>query len=334
MARSYPTDTQPRGADTSAGGVARPAEGQSQGLGQGQSQGQGLAAAFGAFLLWGLTPVYFPLLGTTDAVEILAHRILWTALMLGGLVLALGRGAEVLAILRQGVRGLRLYALTTLLVSTNWVVFIYAIFSGHLLQGSLGYYINPLVHVLLGVMFLSERMTRLQAAAVALAGAGVAVLVVAEGVVPWISFILAFSFGFYALIRKKKQVDPLVGLLVEASLLSPLCLGFVAWLAIQGTGSFGPAAIGGDGLAASLLLVGTGLVTGAPLLLFMIGARTLKLATIGLMQYLAPTLQFIIAVTLFGETLTTAHLVTFACIWTGLALYTAEAYAGRARPMG
>jgi len=318
MARpTLPEDPPPTGATVAAPGA--------------DGTGRGLLAAFGAFLIWGLAPLYFPLLGTEDPVEILAHRVMWTAVLLGGLVLALGRGRDVRAILRLGVRGLRLYAATTLLVSTNWLVFIYAIFSGQLLQGSLGYYINPLVHVLLGVVFLAERMTRRQAASVALAAIGVVVLIVAEGVVPWISLILAFSFGFYALIRKKKKVDPLVGLFVETALLTPAALAFVAWLAVAGAGSFGPPVLGGDGTAASVLLIGTGVVTGTPLLLFMIGARALKLTTIGLMQYLAPTMHFVLAVTLFGETLTAAHVVTFACIWCGLAIYSAEVYAGRAR---
>lgn len=279
----------------------------------------GFAAAFGAFLFWGVAPLYFKAVGAAGPLEILSHRVLWTVVLLAGLIAALGKGRAVVAELGRPSR-LGVYALTTVLVSANWLVYIYAILADQVLQASLGYFINPLVNVLLGVLFLSERLNRWRVAAVLLAAAGVAYQVVGYGAVPWISLALAFTFGFYALMRKKAGIDPFAGLLVETALLSPLALGYLVVLGAAGAGRF----LVGDPVM-DLLLVASGLVTGVPLVLFMIGAQRLTLSTIGLMQYLAPTIQFVLAIALFRESFTAAHLVTFACIWAGLALYSWDA---------
>ncbi|MBI1209639.1 MAG: EamA family transporter RarD [Azospirillum sp.] len=280
----------------------------------------GVLYAAAAFLWWGAAPIYFKAVGQVPPFEILAHRILWSLLLVGAIVLAVKPAGAIRAAI-GGPRRLGVYVATTLLVSLNWLVFIWAIAEGHLLQASLGYYINPLINVLLGMAFLGERLSRPQALAVAIATIGVSGLVVAHGEVPWVALVLALSFGFYALIRKKAAVDPLLGLLIETALLAPLALGFLVWLGLAGGGAFGRAMSGGGGLPLDLLLVLSGVVTAVPLILFMSGAQRLKLSTIGLMQYLAPTGHFLLGVFLYGEPFTPAHGFAFACIWIALALY-------------
>ncbi|NBC33205.1 MAG: EamA family transporter RarD [Alphaproteobacteria bacterium] len=279
----------------------------------------GLAAALGAFVIWGIAPVYFKAVGAAGPLEVVSHRVVWTVLMLGGLVAVLGR-LDRLAAVFSSPRLLRASVLSTLLISTNWLVFIWAVNSGLVLHASLGYYINPLVNVLLGMLFLGERLNRWQTAAVILAAIAVANLILSLGVVPWVSLTLAFSFGFYALVRKRAGVDPLIGLLIETSLLAPFGLAFLLWLGAIDGGQFWT---GGPWI--SVLLFVSGLVTGVPLVLFLTGAQRLTLASIGVMQYLAPTMHFLLAVLAFGEPFTGAHLVTFAIIWTGLALYSWDA---------
>lgn len=280
----------------------------------------GLAYALGAFLLWGVAPIYFKAVGAANPVEILAHRVVWTAIMMIGLIYALRKTDAVMDVLRQP-RRLSIYALSTVLISINWLTYIYAISIDHLVDASLGYYINPLVNVLLGMMFLSEKLNRWQGLAVALAGIGVGYQLVAYGDVPWISLTLAFSFGFYALVRKKAKVDPLAGLLVETLLLTPVGLIYLFWLGSQDAGQF---VMGGWWM--SVLLIASGIVTGLPLILFMLGAQRLTLSTIGLMQYLAPTIQLVLAVAIFGEPFSSATMVTFAFIWVGLVIYSWDAF--------
>jgi chloramphenicol-sensitive protein RarD len=279
--------------------------------------------ALSAFFVWGLSPIYFKLLQAVPATEIFAHRIVWSALLMGGVVLLLrSRHAVVEAF--TGWRRLGTYVLTTLLISVNWLLFIWAINSGHIVQASLGYYINPLVNVLLGVLFLKERLNGRQMAAVVLAVLGVSSLIVSVGELPWISLTLAFTFGFYALIRKKAGVDPLIGLLAETLLITPIAIAWLLWLGAQGEGAFG-----GNGIGFDLLLVGSGAVTAIPLILFNYGAQRLRLSTIGLMQYLAPTLQLILGVALYGEIFTSAHAIAFGLIWAGLVIYSSDAFHSR-----
>ncbi len=279
----------------------------------------GVATALAAFLLWGFAPVYFKVIEHLSALEILAHRVVWTLAILIILVAALGRLHEVVRSLTSR-RRLGILLITTLLVSSNWLIFIWAIQQDRILEASLGYYINPLVNVLLGVAFLSERLSRWQGVAVLLATIGVGVLIVGIGTIPWVALSLAVTFGLYALVRKKAQVDPLIGLLVETLILLPAAAGYLIWLAATGAGVFGP---GNWGMSA--LLLASGLVTGTPLVLFMYGAQRLTLSTIGLMQYLAPSIHFLLALLVYGEAFTWAHLVTFVFIWIGLALYSWDA---------
>lgn len=278
----------------------------------------GVGLGLGAYLIWGFLPLYMKAVGSVPATEILAHRIFWSVLLLGGVVTALRRWSAIAALLRAP-RTLGVLLLTALLIAGNWLTYIWAVNAGHVLDTSLGYFINPLVNVALGVLVLRERLRRAQLAAVALAGIGVASLAIAVGSLPWISLVLAFSFGLYGLLRKIAPVDPLTGLFAETALLAPLCLAYLGWLAAAGASSFGASA------GIDLLLVLSGLLTAAPLLMFAAAGKRLRYATVGLLQYVAPTIQFLLAVFLYGEALTGAHLVTFALIWAGLAIYAADA---------
>lgn len=289
-----------------------------------QERRAGLLYGLSAYLAWGLLPLYFRALHEVPPLEILAHRIVWSVALLAGLTTWLRRWPEVARPLATW-RGRGTLLATTALISVNWGVYIWAVHAGRVLEASLGYFVNPLVNVLLGVVFLGEALSRRQQVAVALAGAGVAVLVAAAGALPWVALVLALSFGFYGLLRKRERIDAVAGLFSETALLAPLALGGLAWLGAAGRGHLG----GAPGTSA--LLVAAGAVTAIPLIWFALGVQRLRLSTIGLLQYLAPTMQFSIAVFVFGEPFTAAHGAAFACIWASLALYTADVVGGLRR---
>lgn len=276
----------------------------------------GLAAALGAFCVWGLAPLYFKLLGHVGADEIIAHRVIWSMVFLGLVLLVRERGRfrERIRVERHVLGAL---AVSAVLISVNWLVFVYAINTNRVLSTSLGYFINPLVNVLLGMLIFRERFGRLQTLAVLLAFAGTVWMTVRVGRLPWIALMLAFSFALYGVVRKKTDVGPLIGLFWETLLITPLALLWLVWLGRNGVLVFDPGSLGEAGL-----LAGTGLITLVPLVLFATGVRRLNLSTIGLMQYLAPSMTFILAVFLFNEPFTVDHAVTFALIWTALALFT------------
>jgi chloramphenicol-sensitive protein RarD len=280
----------------------------------------GVAYAAAAYLTWGTFPVYFRSLAGVPATQILAHRILWSLVFLLLLITALRRWREVLRELRAPgtVWGL---AASAVFISANWLVYIWAVNSGHVLEASLGYFINPLVTVLLGVVFLREHLTRRQMVAVALAAAGVVALVVWAHHVPWIALALAATFGLYGLIRKRVRVGAIGGLLCEVSVLAPVAALYLAWLSRTGMNAFGSSA------RLTILLAASGIVTAVPLIWFALGVQRLRLSTVGLLQYLNPTTQFLIAVFAFGEPFSRAHALAFGCIWVSLALYTSEALA-------
>ncbi|HRD49939.1 MAG TPA: EamA family transporter RarD [Candidatus Contendobacter sp.] len=288
----------------------------------------GVLNALGCFGIWGLFPIYFKLLGQVPALEVLAHRILWSVVVLLALILMQGRWQALRAEFHDW-RRLRFYLLTTLLLSANWLLYIWAVQNGRILEASLGYYINPLVNVVLGVLFLRERLNPRQWAAVALAAIGVLVLIVGYGVVPWIALSLALSFGSYGMLRKKAGHPATLGLGVETALLAPVALLFILTLAARGTGALG----GGDGRT-DLLLLAAGLITVAPLLMFLEATRILRLSTVGLIQYMTPTLQFLLAVAVYREPFTAIHLAAFGCIWLALALYSADAWSSHRRRVG
>lgn len=282
------------------------------------SRRESLAGAFyatAAFFIWGVSPVYWKAIGRVPAVEIIAHRVAWSLGLLVILVLLQRRWGEFRAALKAPATMLTLAA-TTLLLGGNWLLYIWAVNSGYMLQGSLGYYINPLVNVVLGKLFFQERLRRPQLLAVLLAVAAVAFLTCSYGELPWIALALALSFGCYGLIRKKAAVGSLVGLTIETLILAPPAAAYLIYLEIQGTGVFLRVSPVLDGL-----LVAIALLTAFPLLFFNLGARRLDLSTLGLLQYLAPSLMFLLAVLVYDEPFTAAQLWTFLAIWTALGIY-------------
>ncbi len=275
-----------------------------------------MAYALAAFLWWGLGPLYWKAVEVLPPTELLAHRVLWSLGLLAALLGFRRRFAELAGVLRDR-RALGTLAVTTVLIGVNWFTYIWAMDADRVLEASLGYYINPLVNVLLGVAFLRERLSRAQGWAVVLAAAGVALLTAEVGRVPWVALVLAGTFGFYGLLRKTVAAGPQVGLAVETALLAPLA---AAWLVR--TGAAGDAAWPHAAAWLQVLVVLASVVTVAPLVWFTHGARRLPLSTLGLLQYIAPTLQFLLAVFAFHEPFTRAHLAAFLLIWVGLAIFT------------
>lgn len=268
-------------------------------------------------------PIYFKWLQAVPAIDIVAHRIVWSVLMLVLLVTV----AKAWSQISDAVRSRKVMVLlfvTALLIGGNWLMYVYAINSGHILAGSLGYYLNPLANILLGRFILKERLTKVQWAAVGIAAAGIAVLAAGALETLWISLTLCLSFATYGLLRKVVQVESLAGLTIETMLLFPIALG---WLLLGG-------AVGrptGSGGEEALLLMAAGVVSTVPLLCFTAAARRLAYSTVGMLQFLAPTLQFLLAVAVYDEPFTTAHGVAFGCIWTALAMYvSALVHASRA----
>jgi len=286
----------------------------------------GLIFGLAAYLIWGVMPLYFKLLTQVTAAEIVAHRILWSLVFLGVLVALWRRWAAIRAAATTG-KVLVTLLVTALLIAVNWLVYIYAVVSGHVLEGSLGYYLNPLVNVLFGVLLLKEKLTRAQAFACLLAAAGVAVLAAGAGSGLWISLTLAISFASYGFLRKIVSVDALEGLWLETAILAPVALAYVLWLQQSGGGQFGRL-----GTQIDLLLVLGGAVTATPLLLFTAAARRLPYSTLGFLQYIAPSLQFLLAVLAFGEPFTRAHAICFGAIWAALAIFSVEGLRTRLKP--
>jgi chloramphenicol-sensitive protein RarD len=277
---------------------------------------RGIWYAAGAYIVWGLLPIYWKALQAIPALEILAHRIVWACVFTLLLVL-LRRQWVALGVALRRPKILAAFAASGLLLTANWYIYIWAVNDGHIVETSLGYFINPLVNVLLGVLFLHERLRIGQLIAIGIALLGVLVLAFHYGSPPWIALSLAGTFGLYGLLRKTASLDSLVGLSVETLLIVPLALGYLLWL--------GPAnAFGQVGLLTEVLVIGTGVITAVPLLLFAAGARQITLTSLGVLQYIAPTLQFAIGVLIYGEVLTLERLAGFLLIWLALAVYSAE----------
>jgi len=278
----------------------------------------GLAAAIGAFTIWGVLPLYMRPLHELSALEIMSHRIVWSCLLVfAWLTWRNELGAVRTALANPGTR-YRLMA-TAVLISINWLIYVWSIAHGHVIDASLGYFINPLLNVVLGVLVLGERLNAAQKIAVGLAALGVLYLAVVAGRPPWIALVLAASFGGYGLIRKVVKVEAVPGLATETLLLAPFAVGFLAWLELQGTAAFGHAAP-----HINALLLGSGLVTALPLALFAYGARRIPLSTVGLVQYIGPTLQFLLGVVVFKEAFTVERGVGFVFIWTALVVYAGD----------
>lgn len=286
---------------------------------------RGFTLALFAYLLWGLLPFYMKAVQHLPLLEVIAHRIIWSVPIAGAVLVWMGRTADFKAALRTP-RMLAMAAVTAVLITVNWSIYVWAIAVDRTVETALGYYINPLVNVVVGAAVLGERLGRLQIVAVLLATVAVTILTIEQGILPWVSLALAFSFAAYGFFRKTLPIGPSQGFLLEILILSIPALGYIFWLQATGQGHF---------LAGSTentwLLIGCGPVTAVPLLLFAFGARLLKLSTIGIMQYIAPTMVFLIAVFIFHEPFGTAQAIAFALIWAGLALYTFAMFQNRAR---
>ena len=274
----------------------------------------GLLCGLFAYAAWGVLPIYFKALDGVSAVLIVAHRVVWSLVALAVLVSVMKGWGAVRAALRNR-RALVTLTVTAGLIAVNWLLYVYAINSGHILAGSLGYYLNPLANILLGRFFLSESLSKRQWTAVAIAGAGVAVLAAGALETLWISLTLCFSFATYGLLRKQVAVDSLSGLTVETVMLTPIALAYLWFEADRGVAVFGATD------AHLILLLAAGVISTTPLLLFTEAARRLAYSTVGMLQFIAPTVQFLLAVLVYGEAVTTAHAIAFAAIWTAVALY-------------
>lgn len=273
----------------------------------------GLAMGLAAYALWGLLPLYIHALRTVPPLQFLAHRVLWSLVLVVAIVLLLRRG-RALVVAARG-RTLALLLLSALLIALNWAIYIWSVDTGHVIEASLGYFINPLVNVALGVAVLGERVRALQLAAILVAAVGVIALAVTGGGALWISLALAVTFALYGLVRKVAAIDALGGLTVETVLLAPPAALLLVHASIQGNGAFGL------DTRTDLMLAFAGVVTAVPLLLFAAAARRLPLVTIGLLQYVAPTIQFLLAVLVFGERVAPVDWIAFPLIWAGCLIY-------------
>lgn len=280
----------------------------------------GFAYAVAAFLLWGLSPAFWKLLGSVPADQLLAHRILWCGILILP-ILAWGRQLGALKGLLTRPKTFATLLLTTVLIGANWFVYIWAVATDRILHASLGYFINPLVNVVLGMVFLGETLRPSQKKSVVIAAIGVAILTWKLGHLPWISLVLASTFGFYGLLRKTVDATPEQGLALETWLLGPLALFYLTTLHSDPQAA---AAWGQQGRLIDLLLVLTGVITATPLLWFTHGARRLTLSSVGILQYIAPTCQFLLAVIVYGEPFDSIQLFAFLFIWTALALFTID----------
>jgi chloramphenicol-sensitive protein RarD len=282
----------------------------------------GFWSGVAAYTIWGLVPLYWKLLKHVPAIQVLGHRIVWSLAVLAVLVAARRRARSTLASVPRRVVGL--YAIAAALIAANWFLYIFAVNAGFIVETSLGYYITPLVNVLFGVVFFHERMRPAQWVAIAIATAGVVQLTFAYGALPWIAFGLAVSFGSYGLAKKKAPLDPLEGLTLETALLAPLAILYLVMLHRTGDGAFlrtGP--------TSDALMIGGGLVTTIPLLLFAAAVRSVPLSVIGILQYIGPTLQFLIGVFVYDEPFSRSQLVGFSIVWMALAIFAGDSLRAR-----
>jgi len=277
---------------------------------------RGFFSALAAYVFWGFLPLYMKAVGHMPALEVVAHRVLWSVPLAAAFLLLLGRTGDIVAAMRSP-RTLAMAGLTALIISVNWLVYIWAITAGRAVETALGYYINPLVSVLLGAVLLGERLNRYQIVAAALAAIAVAILTLDAGGLPWVSLVLAVSFAAYGFLKKTLPIGPSQGFFLEVALLAVPALAYTLYLEVRGVGHFG--ASWGD----SGLLVLGGPLTAVPLILYAFGAKLLRISTLGIMQYVAPTMIALLAVFVFHEPFGSARVVAFALIWVALAIYTA-----------
>jgi chloramphenicol-sensitive protein RarD len=288
---------------------------------------RGTLYALGAYLIWGSFPVYFRQLQHVAALQIIGHRIVWSCAVLAA-VIVLTRSAAVVRTNVGNLRVIRTYALAAGLIAINWLVFVWAVNSGFVVEASLGYFITPLISVLIGVVLLRERMRPWQWTAVALAGAGVLYLTVSRGSVPWIALTLGISFAVYGLVKKLAPLGAVHGLAFETGLLLPPALLYLMYLEHEGTGVFLHA-----GVLSDALLVGAGIITTLPLLLFAAATKRIPLSLVGLLQYITPTLQFLVGVFFYGEPFARSRAIGFGLVWVALIIFSAESLRARRAPV-
>jgi chloramphenicol-sensitive protein RarD len=291
------------------------------------SSRQGFLYGLTAYLLWGGFPLYWPLLEPAGSVELLAHRIFWSLVTLAALVLVLRRTRQFAALFRDR-RVFGLLTIAAVVITLNWGTYIYGVTNDRVVETSLGYFINPLVTVLMGVMILGERLRRLQWLAIGIGALACLVLTVDYGHPPWIALVLACSFGTYGLAKKQAGAEAIESLTLETMLVTPLALGYLVWLSGQGRSSFAT-----EGTGHALLLISAGLVTAVPLLCFGAAAIRVPMVTLGLLQYLAPILQFLLGVLWFHEAMSTGRWIGFALVWMALAIFTVESLRHRRRSL-
>ena len=268
-----------------------------------------------AYTAWGVLPLYWKLLNLVPALEILSHRILWSFIFIWLIILVTG-GWQFVGNAFADKKNILLIFLSGILISINWFTYIWAVNSNHVIEASMGYYINPLVVVLLSVVVIKERLNRWQGIAIILAATGVMIMTVQYGRIPWVSLVLASSFALYGLLKKLVKVDSMTGLALETSIVMPIALAYIISKEVQGVG-----ALGVNPVATSLLLVGSGIVTAVPLLWFGMGTQKIKLSMMGFLQYIAPTISLILGVFVFKEHFPPTHLISFGFIWAGLLVF-------------
>jgi chloramphenicol-sensitive protein RarD len=288
---------------------------------------RGFLLGVAAYVMWGAFPLYWPLLEPAGALEILAHRIVWSAVVMGILVVALGRTAAFRRVVADR-RVARQLALGAFVITVNWATYIWGVNNGHVVETSLGYFINPLVTVLMGVFILGERLRPWQWAAMGVAGLAVVVLTVDYGRLPWVALVLAFSFGSYGLCKKQAGAPPVESLTFETLVIGPLALSYVVWLSVTGDSSFA-----GHGAGHALLFASTGVVTAVPLICFGGAAIRVSMVTLGLLQYLAPILQFALGVLYFHEDMPAGRWAGFLLVWVALVIFTVESLRHRRRTL-
>jgi len=281
---------------------------------------KGTITTISAFFLWGIFPIYWKALNHVPSTQIIAHRIVWSLVFILFLVSVQRRWKEANSII-SFYRDVPRFLFTSFLLGTNWLTYIWAVNTNQIVEASLGYFINPLVNVCLGMIFLRERLYRWQVLSVVLAFIGVLFLTLHYGRVPWIAFTLAFTFGAYGLLRKTAKAGSMVGLLFETAILTPIALVYVIALGIQGSGAFLSI-----GLQTDVLLTGAGLVTAIPLLLFAHGARRIQYSTVGFLQYIAPTGQLLVGVLLYKELFTSTHAISFGFVWVAIIIYSISSF--------
>jgi chloramphenicol-sensitive protein RarD len=283
---------------------------------------KGIWYALGAYVLWGLFPIYWKWLHDVPALQLISHRIGWSFILLMIVIIATRQWTKLRSTLTWRVLGI--YLIAGLLLSVNWLIYVWGVNTEHVVETSLGYFINPLLSVLLGMIFLKERLRPLQWLPVGLAALGVVYLTWTYGSLPWIALSLAFSFGFYGLVKKTSPLGSLFGLTLETGLVFLPALGYLVYVQIVGQGAFGH-----SGVVPDLLMVGTGIVTAIPLLMFASAARRIPLTMVGIMQYIAPTMQFLLGVLIYKEPFTTTSLIGFSLVWIALVVFWVEGFLAR-----